>query len=190
MRLPIKEACLAAAGLLLTSCNGPVITNLAVIHYTQVGACTQFLSPTMEVNNTGNFNVIVVFRIASIDNTASAIPFPFDPQLLYEPGKVFVNINTLLEQVLENDKQAQLPVSVAAQMKLTNQSNQGLVTLGVHTVAANGLSEAAHTSYNLYYDTQKQPGDPGVVLVKDNANAGSWPTATECQVLGAPITGS
>jgi len=185
MRLPIKEACLAAVGLLLASCNnGPLITNLATIHYTQQGACTTYQSPSGETITSAPYGIIVVFRIASIDNTASAIPFSFEPQRLYETN-AFVDINTLLQQVLFNAGQAQLAVTVPAQQVLTNQSTKGLVTLAVAALAFNsGLTEAAHTSYNLWYN--KQPNDPSIVMIKDNGNTGSWPTATECEGVGAP----
>jgi hypothetical protein len=142
----------------------------AIIHYTEVGACTQANFNGNQVN-AGQNQAIVIFNVSSIDNSQVNTTWAFDV------SNFAVNPPSSQQSNLGGTG----PVSIAAQQNVSLSGLQGFVGIIVSTANANG-SDAATTNYFLLY-TQPQ-GSQGPGTIGEKANSGtSFPFTQSCNSL-------
>jgi hypothetical protein len=172
--LIFASLCLVA----LAGCGNDGGSNpVAVIKYHQVGACNGYNTGSGAVN-VGPNSAYVVFQIETLDDREPGVDFHFDP------ARLFIS-QTLPRHVDPNLKFAQdlgvfgtVPVTVPHG---TLVGVNGYSVAVVETANANGSAEAHQTSYLLLYD--RQPSDPGILLVKTNASQTTWPQTDDCRAM-------
>jgi hypothetical protein len=159
---------------------GPLVT----ITYEQSGACALYkdvATDTQPHGGLGPHTAYVMFRIVSIDNTASgAHDFQFDPSRLY--------LNTDPRQFADPTLRVWTLDSFATYSQtirggLAVQMTGGYLYVVVDTDSADGVGEASKTSYTLYHDTAA--GSPGVILTKKDASRTQWPRTDSCDDIRA-----
>lgn len=151
----------------LFGCSGcPPANPVALIHYTQLGACTTAQTGNGTVTAPSS-HAIVIFQVSTIDNTQTSKNWSFDSSTL----------------VINPPSQAQTnlggpgPVSIGANATVAVNVPVGII---VGTSNADG-SDASTTNYFLLYP--QVPPAPGTVSVKDNSNRVSYPFAQDCNSI-------
>jgi hypothetical protein len=139
---------------------------IALIHYKQLGACTQA--------QTGNglvvappSHAVAIFRVSSIDNTKTTKNWSFDSTALV------VNPSSQMQQNLGGPG----PVAIGAGQNVSVNVPVGIL---LETSNADG-SDAATTNYFLVYPLA-QPA-PGALSVKDNPSQTQYPFAKDCNAI-------
>ena len=129
----------------------------AIIHYTELGACTQANFNGQQVN-AGQKHAIVVFNVSSIDNSQ------VNTAWMFNSANFTVNPPSLTQSNLGSAG----AISIPANQTVTLAGLQGFVGIIVATTNANG-SDAANTNYFLLYTQGSQgPGTTG-----EKANSGT-----------------
>ena len=152
--------------------NAPLVPNgIATITYAEIGECTLVTPTSTTIATPGGPGVYVVFRLENVDNSGGTTPFSFSLGNLYTEGT-----QSSATATASYDATTQLNVALAQNGLLQQPPPQpikagggagglnNLITFIAPTTAPDGLSEASSTVYQLYY--HRQPGDPGVVLVR------------------------
>jgi hypothetical protein len=142
----------------------------AIIHYTELGACTQANFNGNQVN-AGQNQAIVIFNVSSIDNSQVNTTWTFDA------SNFAVNPPSSQQSNLGSAG----PVSIAAQQNVSLSGLQGFVGILVSTVNANG-SDAGTTNYSLLYTQPHGSQGPGTIGEKANSGA-SFQFVQSCNSL-------
>jgi hypothetical protein len=143
----------------------PGPTPLALIHYSQLGACTRAQTGNGVINVPPN-HAVVIFRVTQIDNTSPSVSWSFDSTRLTVNGA---------------DNQQNLggtgSVPIAAHQKVNLNTHVGIM---VETTNADG-TDASTVNYFLLYP----PGTsaPGTVAVKANSSQVSYPFTQDCSAI-------
>ena len=145
--------------------------DIAVVHYTQVGACNGW-DTGGSVYNAGPYAAYVIFKVVSVDNTGSKVDFAFDPDRLHLRG-ASAHVDTSLHLPL-GPFQA-VPMTVPRGVLRGSNGYAGAV---FSTSTSNGAVEANKTSYLLDYE--RASADPGVLSTKDNYQQTEWPFTENC----------
>lgn len=148
-----------------TACN-PV----AVLHYSQLGACTKAVTPTGEQDAPPNY-AFVIFRVTSIDNSKVNSSWSLDPNLFVVEPPSLPQSNLGGMGPVTVPANAVVPVNV-------------LVGIQVHTSNVDG-SDAAATNYFILYQSPAagSSGNPGTLGAKDNSNQVTYPFVQQCTDL-------
>lgn len=168
-----KLVLISLSGLLLTAATCPPAEPVVTVHYRQVGACNGYQRGTGPVN-AGVNGAFVAFKVISIDNSKRSTAFNFDPTRMFVNG-TSDHISTSLSLAQDLAPLSAVPVTVPA---MTHQGNNGIGVVRVSTAAADGASEANNTNYILAYE--RGPGDPGVLLQKQNAGQTTFANTPNC----------
>jgi hypothetical protein len=178
-----KLALYSLMALLSTAATCPPTQSPVTVKYDQVGACNGY-QQTSGPGGAGPANTIsagpnaafVVFRVVTLDNSKSAMPFNFDPERMFLTGSSpREHVSTSLSLARDIGVFAATAVTVPARM---NQGNNGIAVMRVSTAAANGASEANNTNYLLTYDSA---AGESVFLDKRNATQGVFPQTDDCR---------
>jgi hypothetical protein len=151
-------------GLSFAACK-PGPNPLALIHYSQLGACTRAQTGNGVINVPPQ-HAVVIFRVTSIDNSSPGVSWSFDSTRLTVNGA---------------DNQQNLggpgPVNIPAHQSVNVNTRVGIM---VETANADG-SDAASVNYFLLYP----PGTsaPGTVGVKANSSQVQYPFAQDCNAI-------
>jgi hypothetical protein len=181
--LPCSAALLVVlvAPLLWTSCNGCSPQQTVVLHYEQVGACSQF----DQLHGAGPNLAFVFFRLTGVDNTKTNVDYTLKPERLW------INLDPMIAQfdlVTTANLQSIIgkpPVKLTYVVpKGTNLSLNNYVVFVVETTDPDGAKEANQTNYFLLYKTQS--GDPGLIPAKNNSSQTSWPYTPVCRQIQFP----
>jgi hypothetical protein len=157
-------ACVSALLWISLGCNPPA-DPIALIHYTQLGACTNAQTGTGAVIVPPS-HAVVIFRISTVDNTPTAKNWSFDASTLaVNPAQPQQNLG------------GTGPVSIAAHTSVAVNAPVGIL---VETSNADG-SDASSTNYFLVYPLI--PPAPGTLAVKDNPNQVSYPFKQDCNAI-------
>ena len=162
-----------ASTVLLSSCT-PQQVPLAVINYSEMSVCA-----TNNANGGPIDRIVLVFEITSVSNTdANAVPFSFDPSLLYVSGG---NGDDYAQTSPGDPSGLSLvgaPFGFAQTQPVpagsTTTVNGGVAVTDITGVNSPDLNDLNTIDFRLLYATPA--GSEGVVLVKTNANAASYPT--------------
>jgi hypothetical protein len=170
---------LLVAGLILTGCagTGPLVKDVAVINYEQVGACNGYRDGDALVS-AGPNAAFVVFRIIDIDNTGSSKDFAFDPNLLSISSQNNMSSSLSLARLMGVFQAVPTAIPKGQQTGIN-----GLTVTTVQTTTTNGAIDANKTSYQLSYQTA--PNDPGVLFKSSSRTA--WPLTEDCLSIKFPI---
>lgn len=168
-------ALVLASTALLTSCkNGPV--PLATINYTEMSVCAANGGNQPDAPDT---QIILVFEITSISNTdADAIPFTFNPNLLYLNGDNGDDYAATDQSAASGLSLTGAPFGFARAQTVpagsTATVNAGVVVTDTVTPDSASMNDRNTTDFMLLYAT---PSDSeGVLLVKTNDGAARYPT--------------
>jgi|HubBroStandDraft_6_1064221.scaffolds.fasta_scaffold1041449_1 hypothetical protein len=166
---------IAMVALMAPSCPNGFVN----ITYHQVGACNGGATPDGEYN-AGPNQAYVVFAIERIDNTQNQNAFAYDPRKIAWT----LNTNDAFDANLEIYQEifgpfATVPTTVNAKTSM-GFNPYGYGALVVQTVAQDGASEAASTSYFLSYKGSGSPGNPFVLMTKSNSSQTNWPYTPNC----------
>lgn len=162
-RLVYALVLLALPGAVIACTSRPV--PLAVINYSQLGACTRAQTGNGVINVPPN-HAVVIFRVTSVDNTSPAVSWSFDSTRLAVNGA---------------DNQQNLggtgPVAIPAHQNVNVNKQVGVM---VETANADG-SDASKVNYFLLYP----PGTsaPGTIAAKANSTQVSYPFTQDCSAI-------
>jgi hypothetical protein len=161
--IAVGLSCFCVA-LMSTACkSGP--TPLAVIHYSQLGACTRAQTGNGVINVPPN-HAVVIFRVTSIDNSSPAVTWSFDSTRLTVNGA---------------DNQQNLggpgPVNIPAHQNVNVNQHVGIM---VETTNPDG-SDASSVNYFLLYPSGTSA--PGTVGAKANSSQTQYPFTQECSAI-------
>jgi hypothetical protein len=165
---PLALAALVFVGTTAETCSSPVGA-LATIKYEQVGGC-QGAGHTFA----GTGAAFIVFRIDSIDNTASGSrDFDFDPNKLYLGSDPRADVKTTYGVSLGNPfvTYGQL---VAAGSRASSIGDVFAIVAGP-TISGNRIEK-----FTLYYAT---PAGTEGVLLSDQGHDTTFPYSGDCQSL-------
>jgi hypothetical protein len=157
-----------AFSLICAGCAGCPPQDLAVINYSQLGACKVAQTGTGTVTAPPH-RAVVIFKITNIDNTKINSSWSFDPSTLQinPPSSPQSNLG------------GQGPVSIAAN---TNVNVNRFVGIMIETSNADG-TDAATVNYFLLYPLV--PPAPGTIGAKANSNQVQYPFNVNCSALTA-----
>lgn len=163
---------LLGANLILAGCTGtgPLVKDVAVINYEQVGACNGYRDGNAVVS-AGPNAAFVIFRIIDIDNSGSSKNFAFDPNLLYISDQNVMNSSLSLARLVGVFQAVPTTISKGQQTGIN-----GFTVTTVQTGTASGAVEANKTAYQLSYKTDSN--DPGVLF--NNSSRTAWPLTEDC----------
>jgi len=172
--------------LLLTAATCPPSPPAVTVHYRQIGACNGYRQNTgpggagpIQTVSAGPKAAFVAFKVLSIDNSKGSTPFNFDPNRMFVTGtSPEEHISTSLSLARDLAPLSAVPVTVPAG---ANQGNNGIAVVRVATASADGASEANKTNYFLSY--AGAPGDPGVLLAKENSSQTTYPNTPDCTMI-------
>ena len=139
---------------------------LALIHYAQLGACTRAQTGQGAINVPPS-HAVVIFRVASVDNSKVPINWSFDSTALV------VNPPSQNQQNLGGTG----AVAIGANKTVPLSTLVGIV---VETNNADG-TDASATNYFLIYP-RVSPA-PGALAVKDNPTQLSYPFTADCNAI-------
>ena len=139
----------------------------AIIHYNELGACTQASFNGQQVN-AGQKQAIVVFNVSSIDNSQ------VNTAWTYNPASFMVNPPSSAQTNLGGSGTVPIP----AKQNVPLSGLQGFVAIIVSTNNPDG-SDAGNTNYTLLY---QQGSGPGTIAEKANPGT-SFPFVQSCNSL-------
>jgi hypothetical protein len=172
--------------ILLVAATCPPSQPVVTVTYRQIAACNGYNRNTgpggagpIQTVSAGGQAAFVAFKVLAIDNSKRSTSFNFDPNRMFVNGSSpAAHINTSLSLAQDLAPLSVVPVTVPAG---NNQGNNGVGVVVVSTAATDGASEANNTNYFLSYEGA--PGDPGVVLVKQNSSQISYPGNPNCTMI-------
>ncbi len=159
------RAILASCCLIFSSCPDKP-DPIALIHFTQIGACILAQTGTGPISAPPS-HAVVIFRVSTIDNTKVSKSWTFDSTTLQ------VNPPSATGQNLGGTG----PVPIGANQNVAVNSLVGIL---VETSNSDG-SDAAATNYFLLYPLV--PPAPGTLAVKDNSSQTNYPFARDCNTI-------
>ncbi len=140
----------------------------AIIHYTQVGACTQADFPNGHVTVQPS-QAIVIFNVSFVDNTAVNQTWSLDS----------ANLRVTPSSSQQSNLGSTGPVTIPAQQPVPLNSYVGIV---VATVKPDG-SDAGQTNRFLHYDPPSNSPAPGTIGVKGYSTQTLYPFVQDCNSI-------
>jgi len=154
------------------------------VNYTQIGACNGFMSTSNNLVSAGGNAAFLVFRVDSIDNSQSSIPYNFDPTRLSVNGtspSAHIDPGLTLASTIGV---FQAPAETVAAKQVVQVHGFGVTV--VPTSGGDPAAVANKINYFLTYNTVS--GDPSVVTTKLNASTTSYPGNDNCLAMSYPLS--
>ena len=165
LRISVLTIIMLAA---LAGCGGS--NPIAIIHFTQLGACRQANFNGRQVN-AGQNQAIVIFNVSQVDNTQ------VNTTWTYDAGNFAVDPPSSPQSNLGSTG----PVTIPANQNVPLTGLQGLVAIVASTANADG-SDAATTKYILLYEKPQGSSGPGT-LSENESTGTSFPFVQNCNSL-------
>jgi hypothetical protein len=164
MQYTVRALLALLSPIVLAGCPGGGSPD-AIIHYTQIGACTQADLSSGHVTVQPS-QAIVIFNVSFVDNTAVNQTWSFDS----------ANFKVNPPSSQQSNLGSSAPVTIPAHQPVPLNSYVGIV---VPTVKPDG-SDAGQTNHFLRYEPPSNSPTPGTIGVKGYSTQTSYPFVQNC----------